>query len=289
MHVGIVTGFYVPHACPPAAETDGPPAALLLAAALRAVDIRTTVITDEHCASAVLAAADATGVDRSDVVIAPHCDAHWLDDFFEKGTGASSSHLVAIERVGPGHTVDSVRNQRRDGAACPESFVTQVPKESQNCCHNMRGEVIDRHTADLHRLFEEGPRHRAGLKTIGIGDGANEIGMGSIAWEDLVRRLPGDQAARIPCRIATDWTIVAGTSNWGGYALAAATLLLKGREEVLRHCDADHELRVLEHIVANGPAVDGVTGRQEATVDGLPFLTYIQPWEGMRRQLGFTR
>ena len=43
----------------------------------------------------------------------------------------------------------------------------------------------------------------------------------------------------------------------------------------------------LEHIVANGPAVDGVTGRREATVDGLPFLTYIQPWEGIRRLLGW--
>ncbi|QDU43702.1 hypothetical protein Mal52_21780 [Symmachiella dynata] len=36
----------------------------------------------------------------------------------------------------------------------------------------------------------------------------------------------------------------------------------------------------------HGPAVDGVTRRQEPTVDGLPFLTYIQPLEGIRQLLG---
>jgi hypothetical protein len=34
--------------------------------------------------------------------------------------------------------------------------------------------------------------------------------------------------------------------------------------------------------VNDGPAVDGVTREQTATVDGLPFLTYIQPWETIR-------
>ena len=126
------------------------------------------------------------------------------------------------------------------------------------------------------------------MKTIGIGDGGNEIGMGSIPWEDLVRRLDGDCATRIPCRTPADWTIVAGTSNWGACALAAAVALLRGCPEALRDCDARRHRHVLEKMIADGPAVDGVTGQRRATVDGLPFLTYIQPWEGIRRRLGFS-
>ena len=110
--------------------------------------------------------------------------------------------------------------------------------------------------------------------------------MGRFPWEELARRLRGDHAARIPCRVATDWTIVAGTSNWGGYALAAATLVLRDRVDVLTPWDREHERRVLEAMVRDGPAVDGVTRRREATVDGLPFITYIQPWEGIRRLIG---
>ena len=122
---------------------------------------------------------------------------------------------------------------------------------------------------------------------IGIGDGANEIGMGAVPWEELERRLSGEQSCRVPCRIACDWNIVAGTSNWGAYALAAAVLLRRGRADLLRPFTADQQRQVLEAMVSNGPAVDGVTRCREATVDGLPFLTYIQPWEGMRRALQF--
>lgn len=286
-HVAIVTGFFVPHACPPAAETDGPPGSLMLAAALRAAEVGVSIITDSNCAPAVMAAADAVGFSRADVLVAPVGDCAWIDSFFASSAGKSLTHLVSIERVGPSHTPQSLRAQSRALAELPDSFVKQVAVESHNRCHNMRGEIIDDHCADLHRLFEEGREYNPRLKTIGIGDGSNEIGMGSILWDDLVRRLPGDRAPHIPCRIATDWTIVAGTSNWGGYALAAATLLLRGRTEFLQSWDADRELHVIEQMVANGRAVDGITGRQEPTVDGLPFLTYIQPWEGMRRLLGF--
>ena len=164
--------------------------------------------------------------------------------------------------------------------------MVSVAPDSYNHCHNMRGKVIDEYSADMHLLFEELPDHRPECKTIGIGDGGNEIGMGAIPWEDLSRRLTGEQAGRVPCRIATDWNIIAGTSNWGGYALAAATLLLRGQQRLLQPWDREQQLRVLEQLVEKGPAVDGVTGRREPTVDGIPFLTYIQPWEGIRRLVG---
>ena len=286
--MGIVTGFFVPHGDPPAAETDGPPGSLLLAAALAAIGIEVTVITDEHCAGALTAAATVVHFPVQRVLAYADGASTWLEEFFLEGPGRSLTHLIALERVGPSHTPDSLRQQPRRTRAPVEEFAAEVPVEHHNRCHNMRGQIIDEHTADLHRLFEELHRYRPEARTIGIGDGANEIGMGSIPWEELRRRLDGDHAGHIPCRIATDWNIVAGTSNWGGYALAAATLLLQGRVEVLAAWDREHQQRMLEHIVEHGPAVDGVTGRREPTVDGLPFLTYIQPWEGIRRLLGFS-
>jgi hypothetical protein len=287
-HVAIVTGFFVPHGELPAAETDGPLGSLLLAAALDAIGVEVSLITDEHCRGALTAAATAFRFPAERVLAVADDSAAWLQEFYLEGRGRTLTHLIAVERVGPSHTPDSLRNQPRLTAAPVEEFAALVPAENRNRCHNMRGQVIDEHTANLHRLFEELPHHRPEARSIGIGDGANEIGMGSIPWEELRRRLDGDHAAHLPCRIATDWNIIAGTSNWGGYALAAATLWLQGRVDVLAGWDRDHQQRVLEYVVEHGPAVDGVTGRREPTVDGLPFLTYIQPWEGIRRLLGLS-
>jgi hypothetical protein len=285
-HVAVVTGFYVPNANPPAAETDGPPGAVLLALALAAIEIRCTILTDSHCVLAVRAAAEAAGCDQAEVVVYSHDSPEWLHEFFTDGAGSTLSHLISIERVGPSHDVDSLSVQRRDSQAPVERFLASVPVENHGRCHNMRGEIIDEQTADMHRLFEELARYRPHAKTIGIGDGGNEIGMGTIPWETLVERLEGEHASRIPCRIATDWNIVAGTSNWGGYALAAAVLLLRNQQHQLADWDSEHQRAVLEHMVAAGPAVDGVTRKREATIDGLPFETYIQPWDGIRRLLG---
>jgi hypothetical protein len=48
----------------------------------------------------------------------------------------------------------------------------------------------------------------------------------------------------------------------------------------------DEEQDMLKQFVREGPAVDGATRLPQATVDGLPFLTYIQSWAGIRRRLG---
>ena len=286
-HVAVVTGFFIPHAEIPAAETDGPPGALFLASALRAAGMETWVITDTHAASAVRAAAGSAGYPPDRILLYPDGDRGWRERFFSTGPGSQLTHLVALERVGPSHTLESLERQSRTGACPRAAFESAVPQPGRNHCHNMRGKMIDEYTADTHCLFEDLPRYRPDARTIGIGDGGNEIGMGQIPWEELERRLTGELSARIPCRIATDWNIIAGTSNWGGYALAAATLCQRGVPHLLRDWDRNRELTILQDLVAHGPAVDGVTGRREPTVDGIPFLTYIQPWEGMRRLMGF--
>lgn len=281
----IVTGFFIPHATPPAAETDGPPGAIFLARGLEGVGIETRIITDENCASAVRAAAAAADYPLLKVVVLSDDSSRWVDEFFHSEFAAALTHLISVERAGPSHTVESITRQSRTGPSPLNEFERHVPIESRNRCHNMRGVQIDSFGIALDRLFEEHSRFRPGITTIGIGDGANEIGMGIVPWEELWRRLEGSQAPLIPCRISTDWNIIAGTSNWGAYALAASVLLLRGRIDLLKSLDRYSEKNIIEQMVLNGPAVDGVTGRQEATVDGLPFLTYIQALEGIRRLL----
>ena len=79
----------------------------------------------------------------------------------------------------------------------------------------MRGLDITPHTFPAHQYFEGIRPYR----TIGIGDGGNEIGMGKIPREVIADNIPnGEQVA---CQTATDHLIVCGISNWGGYALAA--------------------------------------------------------------------
>ncbi|MES2793990.1 MAG: glutamate cyclase domain-containing protein [Planctomycetota bacterium] len=285
--VGIVTGFYIPRGDPPAAETDGPLGSLFLASAFAQSGIRAFVITDTLCAPAIRAAASMLDFPQANVLECPPDSNDWTTEFWTTSAGRGLSHLIALERVGPSHTLESLAAQSRTDEIPEQAFLQAVPQVTWNHSHNMRGENIDAHTAPLHRLFETCRSIRPEMKTIGIGDGGNEIGMGCIPWEELTRRLLGEHSARIPCRIATDWNIVAGTSNWGGYALAAATLLLRGQIEVLRPFTFDQQEKLLNHVIQHGPAVDGVTRLREPTVDGLPFLTYIQPWLGMRHLLGW--
>lgn len=286
----IVTGFFIPAATPPAAETDGPPGAIRLAQTLLALGIETEVITDAPCEPAVRAYARAAGYPYSRLRIAPVGDeaafSVWMDNWKSSSFASRLTHLIAIERVGPSHTPQTLVAQPRVAPPPLARFSALVPPEACDRPHNMRGIDLSAHTAPLHRLFEPPIIPGRLVRTIGIGDGGNEIGMGQVPWEELVARLPGEASGKIPCRIATDLTILAGVSNWGGAALAAAVATMLGRVDVLADETREREQMLLEAMVTDGPAVDGVVRAQQATVDGLPFLTYIQPWSGIRRLLG---
>ncbi len=95
-HAAIVTGFFIPAADPPAAETDGPPGAVVLAIALEAIGAKATLVTDGNCAGAVRAAVAATGGDPSTVAVCPAVPGVlvngrsaadiWIDDFCAERT-----------------------------------------------------------------------------------------------------------------------------------------------------------------------------------------------------------
>jgi len=76
----------------------------------------------------------------------------------------------------------------------------------------------------------------------------------------------GALMARIASTVRVRHLVVAGVSNWGAYGIVAALSRLSGQS--LLHSPAQ-ERRLIEACVDAG-AVDGITRRPEATVDGLP-------------------
>lgn len=285
-HVAIVTGFGVMTADGVAAETDGPPGALYLARALRALECRVTLVTD-HVALPVLAAGcKFAGLDPQCLVEFPmQGDARWCERFL---TGAGSglvTHLIAIERPSPSHTLDSMALQCTREER--ELFASTVSREQWDTCHNMRGLSVHAHTAPIHLLFETAARGGGAVTTIGIGDGGNEIGMGKFDWATLVAAVGTPCAPWIASRIATEFALLGGVSNWAAYGLALAVTERRGQQAAGAAWHADCERQLIEYLVCAAGAVDGVTLRREATVDGLPMEAYLQPLQDMRRLLGY--
>jgi hypothetical protein len=234
--VGLITGFYVPQGSPPAAETDGPVGAALLAKGLGEVGVSCRIATDTLCRSACAAAVRGAGLPSLAV------DATDVADVIETWRRSEITHAISIERCG----------RSSDGAP-----------------RNMRGLDISSYTAPLDELFMAGP-----WETIAIGDGGNEIGMGALPHELIARYI--DHGATIACVTPAQHLIVAGVSNWGAYALLSALAVLRAdwRKKMLACLDPELDRAVLEAIVEHGPAVDGVSRARAMTVDNLDIVVH---------------
>ena len=231
----VLTGFYIPRADPPAAETDGPLGACLLALTLAALGGRATLVTDEWCAP-VVAATLAAG--QAEVGPLPGA----VDVRVSPGPAEIEglTHLVSVERVG----------RTADGSY-----------------RNMRGTDIGDVTGPLDELFLS-----ARVPRIAVGDGGNEIGMGRLPAELIADVV--DHGELIRCVVDCDQLVVAGTSNWGAHALASAVAhLAGGTVQTARLLGEEWSQAVLKAGVAAG-AVDGVTAAPTPSVDGLEWNDY---------------
>ena len=236
--VGLITGFFVPLADPPAAETDGPAGAALLATGLYRAGLTCRLLTDTPCAGACGAALSAAGIGDVEVdVVAPDAP---LASAITAWREADIDWVIAIERCG------------RSAGGPPR---------------NMRGVDISGWTAPLDDVFLAGP-----WQTIAIGDGGNEIGLGSLPRALVTRHV--DKGELIACVTPASHLVMAGVSHWGAYALLAALGLLRPdwREAMLGCLDPVLDAAILRTLVWQGPAVDGVSQRQALTIDtlGLP-------------------
>ena len=233
--IGLLTGFFVPGGDPPAAETDGPAGAALMANAFVQAGLSCRLATDTACRSACRAALSAAGAGEVPIdAVAPDDPIGALIDLWRQ---SGIDWVLAIERCGPA----------ADGHP-----------------RNMRGGDIAAYAAPLHQLFSAGP-----WRTIAIGDGGNELGMGRVARSLIARHVPLGEA--IGCVVGADFLIAAGVSHWGAYAILAALMLLRSDWSAAMRgsLGSDLDAVVIDAMVRDGPAVDGVSLRRAATIDAL--------------------
>ena len=74
-------------------------------------------------------------------------------------------------------------------------------------------------------------------------------------------------------------------SDWGAFALAAALIYACGRRDLVAKFDRARQQSLLETLVRETDAVDGMTRQRTATVDGLAMDAYLQPLAEIRELL----
>jgi len=271
-HVVILSGFPCCVDSDPPTETDGPPGTFAIARAALGLGYRVTVVTDE-CNRAVFAAASPFPSKITFVTYPSEdkmTDGDWQD---MKALVKSADIIVACERAGPA----------KDGR-----------------CYTMRGiDMTDRGLiAPIHKIVEMG-REVPDIVTskvpfVAIGDGGNELGMGKVL-QSIVSNPKIKNGEKIAAVTPADSLIAASVSNWGGYALAAAAALVRygdaegdrsttgsvGQEESFEQFldrfvpTEEDEIALLDRCVEKG-CRDGVSGKVEATVDGMPLETSMK-------------
>ena len=138
--------------------------------------------------------------------------------------------------------------------------------------YNMRGEDISEFCTIFDPFISQ-----ANCPTIAIGDGGNETGMGNIA--DILAGL--DIRASVT---GCDELLVADVSNWGAYGLIAFLGMWSQRDLL-----ADiAPLELLNYLSTRG-SVDGVTGQNTLTEDGLPVEESLNVIEQLRQLTHFSR
>jgi hypothetical protein len=249
------------------AETDGPVGAATLARAVYvALNALPVLVCEEEQVAAVRACVLASGL---------------LPTTFEELAAAKTHPDRIPDRPIPaavvlGFPADPTRAAEvaRDLLAMKPSGVISVERHGANAkgiYHHGRGEASNREMmAKIDLLFEQAKA--AGVLTIGIGDGGNELGMGRI--KDTIRKhVPFGSKCVCPCGIGMapefvpDVLVCATTSNWGAWGIEACLAAITGNTEALH--SPEIEVDVIRACVLAG-SVDGATGFARPLVDGMP-------------------
>ncbi len=286
--VAVVTGFIIPTVDPARPETDGPLGSIFLCRACRSLGIQIAILAEGDVRPSLWSALARLDLEREVFMVtlepnwkrypystpAPSAERGQILHGTIRVNVPNYTHLIAIERVGPNHTLDSLRRQPATTDRDVAAFAAAVPEPRRGRYFTMKGRDITDLMHPAHHVFER-DEDQDTVVTVGIGDGGNEIGMGKLPWDTIRRNIPNGEL--VACRVPTDHLIVAGVSNWGAYAIAAGVALLRGVELPAELFDPNREREILRVMVEKGPLIDGVTGKQTATVDGLSWDDYIRP------------
>ena len=243
-NIVITTGFLIPPMMKP--ETDGPIGALILSKTLNSLfQVRTHFVAEREVLTLLIELSKLKCLMLSDSIKAlPFTlnEKDAINDSLKLIDETNPSTIIAIEKVG---------------------------QNNKGVYHNMRGVDVSNKSIKVDYLFQEAKK--AGIITIGIGDGGNEIGMGNIS-ESVKRTVPFGSVCNCPCssgiatNTKTDFLIPSTVSNWGAYGLSACISYLTNNSF------KTHNEEIEEHLLleaAKAGAVDGVTGLNAPTVDGI--------------------
>jgi len=158
----------------------------------------------------------------------------------------------------------------------------RVGRSERGVYHSMRGVDYGMKRARIDFVFDEAIRR--GIRTVAVGDGGNEIGMGIVA--DAVRKHVkfGDKCAcgcgsGIGAVTGADVLVTAACSNWGCYAIAAALAMRLGDARLLHSPELEAEL--LRRGVDVG-LINSVVGIIDPNVDGIPVASHLAMVEMLR-------
>ncbi|NXQ29145.1 GLUCM protein, partial [Alaudala cheleensis] len=261
----VTTGFPTHYSHQPPEENDGPPGALAIAAVLQALGKRVAMVTDQRAMELnrkIIEEAVQIGILKKPIPLLSY-----------QRESADSALMFLCENGNPGKPrFDHLVAIERAGMAADGNY------------YNAR-KVNIKHLVDpIDELFLAA-QNIPGITTTGVGDGGNELGMGKV--KDAVKKhiKNGDVIA---CDVEADFTVVAGVSNWGGYAIACALSVLRCCElhdRYLRRAvgspgsrglclpalpSVTKEEKLLKALVQLGVR-SGRTASLEMEVDGLPF------------------
>ncbi|OXB75352.1 UNVERIFIED_CONTAM: hypothetical protein H355_009506 [Colinus virginianus] len=199
----ITTGFPTHFNYKPPEENDGPPGALAIAAMLQALEKDVAIVTDQRAMDLnkkIIEEAVQIGILKEPVPLLSY-----------QRESANSALKFLCENGNPGRPrFDHLIAIERAGMAADGNY------------YNAR-KVNIKHLVDpIDELFLAA-QTIPGITTTGVGDGGNELGMGKV--KDAVKKhiKNGDVIA---CDVEADFAVVAGVSNWGGYAIACALYIL---------------------------------------------------------------
>ncbi|NXI10825.1 GLUCM protein, partial [Irena cyanogastra] len=263
----ITTGFPTHFTHQPPEENDGPPGALAIAAMLQALEKQVAIVTDQRAMDLnkkIIEEAVQLGILKKPIPLLSY-----------QRESADSALMFLCENGNPGKPrFDHLVAIERAGMAADGNY------------YNAR-KVNIKHLVDpIDELFLAA-QTIPGVTTTGVGDGGNELGMGKV--KDAVKKhiKNGDTIA---CDVEADFTVVAGVSNWGGYAIACALHVLRCcaiHDRYLRRAvgfprtasqglwlpalpSVTKEEKLLKALVQLGVR-SGRTASLEMEVDGLPF------------------
>ncbi|XP_070269904.1 D-glutamate cyclase, mitochondrial-like isoform X3 [Myotis yumanensis] len=318
----ITTGFPTHFNHEPPEETDGPPGAIALAAFLQALDKGVSVIVDRRALSLFQklveeAVEQATCRSIMETTVSDEafgrqlCSPlyHQRDEAFGKASrNCPNPHRADASTLCPScqgvlKTPIPILTYQGGSAEAAQAFLCderdpKSPRFDHLVAIERAGRAADgnyynarkmniKHLVDpIDDLFLVAQKI-PGISSTGVGDGGNELGMGKVkeAVKNHIRN--GDVIA---CDVEADFAVIAGVSNWGGYALACALYVLNSCEvhgrylrKAARPSHAPGEQRWTEalpsvakeekmlSILVQHRVRSGVSGNVGMEVDGLPF------------------